>query len=102
VVARGDGLAGEGDVRVARRRGAHSNHDFFRRGFALARTVHKDQANGVRINKFRGSIEQLDAVAKQLVPDDINLVAYHLVGAVKQVGDGDVFLDRVGLAVKPA
>ena len=44
--------------------------------------------------------EQGDVVAGQLVADDVDLAADHVLGAGGQVGDGDVFLEPVALAVQ--
>ena len=46
--------------------------------------------------------DEVDAVADQLVADDLDLAADDVLGAAEQVGDGDVVLDPVVLAVELA
>ena len=61
-----------------------------------------DHDEGVRVDELRGADDQRDVVAGELVADDVDLPADHVLGAGGQVGDRDVVLDPVGLAVQLA
>ena len=67
---------------------------------SLAAAVDVVQLHGVRIVERSCCADQLHAVARQLMPDDIDLVADDLVGAEQQILDRDVLLDGVGHAVE--
>ena len=54
------------------------------------------------VDEAAGAGEQGDVVAGQLAADDVDLPADHVLGAGGQVGDGDVVLDPVALAVQLA
>ena len=60
------------------------------------------QGDGVVVDEPAGAGEQGDVVAGQLVADDVDLAADHVLGAGGQVGDGDVLLDPVTLPVQLA
>src|SRR5262249_4808783 len=56
----------------------------------------------VRIDERRLRRENVDAVAHQLVPRDVDLVADHVIDPEQQIAHRDVLLDRVGGAVETA
>jgi hypothetical protein len=53
----------------------------------------------MRIDEAGGGRDHLDAVALELVPGNVDLVAHHRVGAEQQVHHRDVAFYRVGRAI---
>ena len=101
-------IAGEDRLAIKRDAGglghgrAHRDHDAARRQFVLAFLAHKVEVHRVLIDDGGDAGEKLDAVALQLMPADLDLVANHVVGAQQQVVHRDVFFDHVRGAVDRA
>ena len=63
----------------------------------VSRPAPPSTADRVRVDEPAGAGEHRDPVAGQLVADDVDLPADHVLGAGGQVGDGDLVLDPVAL-----
>ena len=90
------------DAGRAGRLGAGGDHDVFTADrCALAAGGFLDQ-HGVRVDEAAVALDEVDAVAHELRPDDVLLLADHVAGAREQVGGGDLLLDAVARAVQLA
>ena len=96
-----DRLAVEVDGRRPRRLGADRDDDLVGAELVLVAVV-VDDDDRVRVDELRGADEQRDVVARELVADDVDLPVDHMRRPGGQVGDRDVLLDPVGLAVQLA
>ncbi len=92
----------EFDAGRAGRFGAGGDHDVFTADrCALAAGGFLDQ-DGVRVDEAAVTLDEVDAVAHELRPDDVLLLADHMAGAREQIGGGDLLLDAVARAVQLA
>jgi hypothetical protein len=66
---------------------------------ALALSVGKSEAHGVRIDKGTQGHLQFDAIAQELMSHHVDLVGYHRIHAGQQIFHSDLLLDRVRNAV---
>ena len=90
------------DAGRAGRLGAGGDHDVLAAdGRALAAGGVLDQ-DGVRVDEPAVALDQIDAVAHQLRPHHVLLLADDVCGAGQQVGGGDLLLDAVAGAVQLA
>ena len=100
IVADEDALPVKRDARIAAGTGADGQHDVGRRYVALSASVADQvQADRMGIDKCRLGVDQLDAVAQELMAGDVDLVADDVLGAEEQVAHRDVLLDCVRRAV---
>src|SRR4029453_6576563 len=74
------------------RPGARRKYDAIRTHGDVLPVVHRE---GVRIDEGRDAAQQLDTIAQQLGPYDLDLAPDDVLSAGGQVGDGDVALDSV-------
>ncbi len=91
------GAAVEVDVRRLHRRGADCDHDLVG-GHATVAAVGAE-VERVLVDEPRRAGQQVDVVARQLVPDHLGLAVDHAAGAPEEVLDRDLVLDPVGVAV---
>src|SRR5271169_5508160 len=100
IVAGEDLLPVERNMRVAGGLGSSGDDDLAGLDYARGAAVHMVKANRVRPGKRRLRGEQIDIVAHQLMPGDVEFVMDHPVGPGQQILNRDVLLYRVGRAVK--
>ncbi len=95
-----DAVFVELDTRRASGLGARGDHDVFAaEGGAFAAGGLFDQ-HGVRVDEAPVALNEVDAIAHELRPHDVLLLADHMRGAGEQVGGGDLLLHAVTRAVE--
>jgi hypothetical protein len=87
------------DRRRAHWLGAGGDHDLLAADGALVGVLAARDPDGVRVDEAAGALQQVDVVAQQLCPDHLDLASDHMLGAGHQIGDRDVGLHPVALAV---
>jgi hypothetical protein len=101
-------IAGEDVLAVARRkrvvhgRRAHRDHDDRGAGFLNESVRHELKPDAMRIRERGVSGENVDVVAHQLVPGDVDLVADDMVHPKEQIAHRDVLLDGIRRTVDSA
>src|SRR5271156_2136745 len=99
VVAGKDAVAVERGALVAGRVSAHGEHDSRGGNLSLQAARFVFEVKDVRIDEAGARGHQLDAVAQELMAQDVDLVAHDRIDADQQILERDFFLDPVRIAV---